>query len=151
MLGVLVGGCKRRRNAPQAALFRLHNAAPHHHPQCRPSVGRLCRPYRARRKRHCPKSPPLSAPLQPSATRRDAPSPPSPPKGRPEPRMVGFLTICGIFSPRCQPPPRSAWVDMFHVKHCFAYGCICNYYICNLFTVYHPREYVPRHPLFGGG
>lgn len=39
-----------------------------------------------------------------------------------------------VARPRCR-----SWVDMFHVKHCFAYGCICNYYICNLFTVYHPR------------
>ena len=34
-------------------------------------------------------------------------------------------------------PRWRSWVDMFHVKRCFAYGCICNYYICNLFTVHH--------------
>lgn len=74
-----------------------------------------------------------------------------PPKSPPRASVVRLLTVCGIFSPRCQPPPRSAWAEMFHVKHCFAYGCICNYCICNLFTVYHPREYVPRHQPFVGG
>lgn len=98
------GEMRRKRHS-----FRPHNAAPRPRPQCRPSVRRLCRPYRERRKRHYPKRPPLSAPLQPPATRRNAPSPPSPEKGRPRPRLVGLLAVCGIFSQRCRPPPLSVW------------------------------------------
>lgn len=32
-----------------------------------------------------------------------------PPKSPPRASEVRLLTICGIFSPRCQPPPSAAW------------------------------------------
>ena len=119
------GGCSHPHNASPARLIAPQPRLPCACCVCRGRMGRA-RPFTRPHQ-------PQPAPAQTAASPRP-------------PRAVGFLTVSGIISPRCRPPPRSV-VGVFHVEHCYRNSCIYNRLTCNLFTVFTRTScaYVKRH------